>query len=158
MIYEKLRDKDAQKSSYELNNPAVEWNTVFKTLINLGLNAKAITINYKICLNGLPTFDKFKNFVNKCFICKRKKENINHLFFECENPKRLLTKIWEEHEKDRQRTWDENAVLFHSSCSFEEIKILSAFKLAVWNFRQISKGTQPLTMLERIFIRELISF
>ena len=127
LIYEKLREKQTQKSSYEINNPAVDWCNALKNVIKSELGAKAITFNYKICLNRLPTLDKFKNFLNKCSICKRKKESIYHLFFECDKPRILLKKIWDENEK--RVKCDPNVVLYHINCNMEEIKLLSAFKL-----------------------------
>ena len=160
-IYSKLKEQFELKSSFEINNPQFEWTNLFEKKLDPKLNSKAISLNYKIALNGLPTLDKFKNFRNRCFICKNKKESIHHLLYECEITRGFLLELWADIHKNETKTLTSKTLLFNFECNQDEKKYLSAYKSTVWRFREqskFSKSRLSLTTLKRIFITELNHF
>ncbi|RNA22912.1 hypothetical protein BpHYR1_005445 [Brachionus plicatilis] len=90
-------------------------------------------------LNGLPTLDRFKNYPNRCSLCLKKKENIPHIFFECELTNKLLIEIWRTILPNKNKILTRENVIYNQNCTSNEVKILSAFKIAVWKFRSIVK-------------------
>ena len=78
----KRRNEDISK--VEINARKVyNWKEIYKSLHLKELSSALRTLNFKILHNGLATADKFQKDNSKCFLCKKKKESIYHIFAEC---------------------------------------------------------------------------
>ena len=145
-----------EKTSFEKNNPQVCWDKVFSKSMYLGLSPKGISLDYRIFVNGLPTLDKFKNTKNNCYMCKKMRENRNHIFVECEMAKSLLEYL--AHKSVLESTkMNVNSIIYHLECNSEEIKILTAFESTMWKFRGMacmSKNKLSYSILKRLFHKE----
>ena len=91
-------------------------------------------------------------------MCKKKEESIYHLFYECYTSKTLLIEIWSDLNRDEKKALTKKTLLFNFECNEVEKKYLSAYKLAIWKFREqskLSKSQLGMIALKRIFSREL---
>ena len=133
----KRRNEDISK--VEINARKVyNWKEIYKSLHLKELSSALRTLNFKILHNGLATADKFQKDNSKCFLCKKKKESIYHIFAECDIVRTAVNengniKLTEDQEK--------NFDIFTKNISLNRKQILyiSNFKYIIWNTRNISK-------------------
>jgi hypothetical protein len=60
------------------------WNGIFSEIQPSYLSSYQRSLNYRIINDGLPTNNKFKETKERCYLCKKVKEDIGHLFVTCE--------------------------------------------------------------------------
>ena len=102
--------------------------------------------------------DKFKNFKNQCFMCKKARENLQHIFLDCDLTKNFLDEIINNNKTFNLIESKPSYVFYHENCNYEEIKTLSAFKISVWKFRGMARNSNKqlsCSILKRIFSKEI---
>ena len=134
------------------------WKKIFEDINLKDLPSKFRSLNYKILYNGLSTMDKFKHEnAIKCFLCNKKKENIKHLFGECETVNNAV-KAYNSELLDNNN--ENNFEIFTKNIKLKknQIIIMSKIKYIVWQVRNIIKNDGNIVNIKNFLISKFENF
>ena len=160
IIYEKLRKGYEIRPKYESLPVALDWNMVNFNLMNKKLDSRLREINFKILNNCLSLNIKYSNRLRKnCVLCKKKTENLNHLFLECQKSIELFGNV-RKLLKNNNLTLSSQLVYYSLNIGPFENKIISIYKLTLWQVRNFLR-TREIDIdliFSRFFNKNLIEY
>ena len=137
--YEKFRQYYEVKPKCETEERDFEWKKIYKNLNNNKLNSDLRVNNFKIINNGLALDIKVEKLRNLCYLCGKVRESNEHVFFECEIAKRLFEMNKSKFFNNSILEYDKKIVFYHYNLDQELCKLMSIFKIALWNLRNFIK-------------------
>ena len=157
-IYSIINKQFNKFSAIEMTSKIQNWKKIFEDINLKDLPSKFRSLNYKILYNGLSTMDKFKHEnAIKCFLCNKKKENIKHLFGECETVNNAV-KAYNSELLDNNN--ENNFEIFTKNIKLKknQIIIMSKIKYIVWQVRNIIKNDGNIVNIKNFLISKFENF
>ena len=161
IMYINFRKKYEERPKYEKLNIKMDWKLVNSKLMNKRLDSKLREINFRVLNNCLNLNIKYPNkFGQKCFLCRKKVETLEHLFITChltkkffDNVKTLLGK--------HNLLLNEDLIYYSSELDSFENVIIAIFKLCVWkirNYKRIKEVSDDIAFFKNLFNKNIIKF
>jgi len=95
-------------------------------------------LNYKVLMDGLLLSNKFKDNNIKCHLCKKEKEDLEHLFIQCEKTKEYFQYIKNKNNIDL--ILNRTNIIFQKLQSKDIYFQISIFKYSIWKLRNYAKN------------------
>jgi hypothetical protein len=132
--YEIFRSKYEKRPKCESNRLILNWEEVYEKTLNKNYDSFIRTLNFKILNNGLEFNMKFENRKKiKCFLCRDYKEDIDHLFINCQKTRDLFKLV--EHNFENKINLNIMNIIYHLNLTASDSKMISIFKLSIWMWR-----------------------
>jgi hypothetical protein len=160
ILYEFFRERYEKRPTCESDIINIDWNDVYKKLLDKNLDSNLRIINFKILNNALSLNIKYSNRIqNRCYLCKNSKEELDHLFIDCQVTNRLFKdSVAKYFEKDFK--YNKNSIYFSKNLDKKETKILSIFKYCIWKIRNMAKkeNYKNFEFFKKLFKKKLYYF
>ena len=128
--------------------------------MNKKLDSRLREINFKILNNCLSLNIKYSNRLRKnCVLCKKKTENLKHLFLECQKSIELFGNV-RKLLKNNTLTLSSHLIYYSLNIGSFENKIISIYKLTLWQVRNFLR-TREIDIgliFSRFFNKNLIEY
>ena len=134
-IYKRFRDHFGISPTHE-QQINMDWEKVYKNFHLRFLNSNLNELNYKILYNGLAlNFKRDSCVKNKCFLCKRANEDLDHLFINCIETNKFFNFIKHKF-KEKNLVQNKNNIYFLNLKNKDDLKLISSFKMSIWQIRE----------------------
>jgi hypothetical protein len=148
--YCKLLDKYVIKPKIESWDECDDWSSVYKNIHNVSENSDMRAFLYKLIFHALPVENRFNNKKNICFFCKKNKEDVSHVFYNCEKIISLFDLVRKELD-EHSFTLSKQTFWFNINLSKHDYKYISIFLYTVWLVREKLRKGANVNNLKTIF-------
>ena len=126
-VYERFKEICEIRMKVESLPKPLEWENIYKNIYDKNLDSKLKEINFKVLNNGLNLSIKYSDRLgNKCFLCKRNREIIDHLFLDCVETKTFF-QIFKKITKNESIELNKDYMIYGLNMNEKENKNMSIF-------------------------------
>jgi hypothetical protein len=139
--YNKLLDKYSIKPKIESWDECEDWSSVYKNIHNVSENSDMRAFLYKLIFHALHVENRFNNKKNICFFCEKNKEDVSHVFYNCQKTNSLFDLVKGQLDEPNF-TLSKRSFWFNITLSKHDYKYISIFLYSVWLVREkLRKGS-----------------
>ncbi len=111
----------------------IEWKDVYKKLNNKKLESELRVNNILIANNALNLNFKINKHKNKCRLCQRGLESLEHTFLECRFSQSILNTI----KFENKIRVNKETILLNTDLNLKDSFQISVYKYVVWKVRNV---------------------
>lgn len=126
----------------------VEWSKIYNDIHTRIKDNNSRTINYKILMDALPLNNRIVKNKDKCYFCKRFKEDRDHLFINCQITRDMFSIA--SLNLDVRRNLSFKNIILQENQDEKDYLYISSFKFIIWKIRNIIR-VNPSFNIEKIF-------
>ena len=130
---------------------------MYKNIHNAIENSDMRAFLYKLIFHALPVENRFNYKKNMCFFCFKNKEDVSHVFYNCQETNSLFDLVKEQLD-ERNFILSKQSFWFNITLSKHDYKYISIFLFSVWLVREkLRKGTKSdiKILFNNFFINQL---
>jgi exonuclease III len=111
----------------------IDWKSVYKKLNDKKLPSDLRVNNILVANNAISLNFKINKRENKCSLCQRSFESLEHIFLDCSFSKYILNKI----SFEKNFNFNKETIFLNQNVTEKDSFLISVYKYVVWKVRNI---------------------